>query len=114
MREQFAGIRRTRFGRLAARSLHVATVAFFLAPTLSLPCHAGDIVFIGTPEDLRAEPRELEVASQFYGVRLNVVTPTADGRQLDLRRAVEQNTTVGVAIAATLSPALITTSFSRC
>ncbi|HLH34450.1 MAG TPA: hypothetical protein VKX41_07235 [Alloacidobacterium sp.] len=40
------------------------------------------------------------MASQFYGVRLNVVTPTADGRQLDLRRAVEQNTTVGVAIAA--------------
>jgi hypothetical protein len=65
----------------------------------SLWCFSADVVFIQRAGDPSPEQRELEVAAQFYGLKLNVVAASGimDDREL---AAIQQGDTVAVALGA--------------
>jgi hypothetical protein len=65
----------------------------------SLSGFSADVVFIRTAGDPSPEQRELEVAAQFYGLKLNVVAASGnmDDREL---AAIQQGDTVAVALDA--------------
>jgi hypothetical protein len=65
----------------------------------SLWCFSADVVLIRTAGDPTSEQRELEVAAQFYGLNLNVVTASGNMNDRQLA-AVQQGDTVAVALEA--------------
>jgi hypothetical protein len=61
-------------------------------------CYGSDFVFIRSNNDTSAEQEKLQVAVNFYGLTLKVVTATSSADNLSIRTAVQQKETVGVAI----------------
>jgi hypothetical protein len=76
-----------------AVSLVLCSLAMF-----SLRCYSADLVFIGSSGAPSNEQLELAIASRFYGLNVRVLAPDD---QLAVKRAVQEKTTVGVAISAT-------------
>jgi hypothetical protein len=65
-----------------------------------LRCYSADIVFIRSLEGSSAQQQKLEIATDFYGVNLKVITPRNDKDNRALKMAVERNATLAVVIAA--------------
>jgi hypothetical protein len=77
-----------------------AAMALLLALLATSYCFAADVVFIrssGTPD---IEQQKLEIATNFYGVNLKVVTAASATDTASLRAAIGSPQTVGVVIAA--------------
>jgi hypothetical protein len=88
-----------RVHRMANRRARTACAVFFLIVISSLFCYSADVLFIRSAGSASSEQRELELATQFYGVNLNVVSASDDNAASALR-AARQNTTLAVAIEA--------------
>ena len=88
-----------RVAELAIRQVPAACAVVFLILTSSLWCISADVVLIRSAGSTSSEQRELELATQFYGVNLNVVT-ASDNNAGSALRAVRQNATLAVAIEA--------------
>jgi hypothetical protein len=71
----------------------------FLVLMSSLWCYSADMVLIRSAGVSSSEQNELELAAQFYGLNLKVVTVSADNSVPELT-PVEQSETVAVAIEA--------------
>jgi len=85
--------------RMASYPVRAACIVFVLILTSSLWCYSADVVLIRSAGSASSEQRELELATQFYGVNLTVVTASDDNVASALR-AVRQNATLAVAIEA--------------
>jgi hypothetical protein len=85
--------------RMANRGVRAASAVLFLILMSSLWCHSADVVLIRSAGGASSEQRELELATQFYGVNLTVVTASDNNAGSSLR-AVRQNATLAVAIEA--------------
>ena len=82
-------------------SLRIACLVLFSLPIASLCCYSADVVFVRSSEGLAAQlQRNLEIATNFYGLNLKVITLGPGKDSSTLIRAVEQDTTVGVVISA--------------
>ncbi len=88
-----------RVDRTPNRGVRVACAVSVLILMSSLCCYAADVLLIRSVRTASPEQRELELATQFYGVNLKVVT-VGDSDFGSALRAVRQNTTLGVAIQA--------------
>src|SRR5271154_5439507 len=74
-----------------------ATYSILLFPLfLCLPCLSADLYLIRSSNKPSAEQRELEVATQFYGINLRAVTATA-GTMSVITKAAKSNETLAVA-----------------
>jgi hypothetical protein len=71
----------------------------FLVLMSSFCCYASDVLLIRSAEIASPEQRQLELATQFYGVNLKVVT-AGDRNFGSALRTVRQNVTLAVAIQA--------------
>ncbi len=80
------------------RALSVTRAAILAILASSVCCHAADVVLIRTVGATSAEQQALELATEFYGLNLKVITATANGTEF--RGTVDQNETVAVAIDA--------------
>jgi len=74
--------------------------AFFLLLLSASCCYSADVVFVRSAEGSSAEQDQLQTAANFYGLNLKVMAAGSAEDDLAIRRAVEQDETVGVAIAA--------------
>lgn len=90
----------TRFDKIAICSLRVTWNVVLLALTSAACCYSAEVVFIRSPGGSPAEQEQLEIATNFYGLNLKVITAGSAKDDLALTRAVEREETVGVAIAA--------------
>jgi hypothetical protein len=88
-----------RVQRVANRRVRTLCAVLFLILISSLWCYSTDVVFIRSGGSAPAEQHELELATQFYGVNLNVVTASKNNAGSALR-AARQSTTLAVAIEA--------------
>ena len=84
---------------MANRGVRAACAVLFLILVSSLSCHSADVVLIRSTGSASSEQRELELATQFYGVNLTVVN-ASDNNAGSALRAVRQNATLAVAIEA--------------
>ena len=89
----------TRFDQMANRHVREACAVLFFILVSPLWCYSSDIVFIRSAEGASSEQRELELATQFYGVNLKVVT-ASDNNAGSALRLIKQNATLAVAIEA--------------
>jgi hypothetical protein len=91
--------------RSAFRLGYQILCALLLMALMAPCCRASNIVFIRSPGPSPAEERELDVATQFYGIDLTVIPIEAanDGRALE---AVRAKNTLGVVIEANILPAM--------
>ena len=96
----FEAVGAARLRKLATRLGGAAGAVLFSMLLPSLRCQAADIVFVRSAVSSLAPQQELEIATSFYGLGLQVVTVTADEDNHVLARAVEGNDTLGVAVAA--------------
>ena len=93
-------MRSTLPGRIGLCSRCAVCIVLSLLPMSSLRCYSADIVFIRSAKGSSVEQRQLEVATHFYGLNLDVVTAGShsDGRAPG--RAVERHATLAVVLAA--------------
>lgn len=88
----------------SAFRLHYQLYASFLMVLLSASCcHASNIVFIRSPGTPPPEESQLNVAAQFYGIDLTVVTIDA-ANDVPALEAVRAKNTLGVVIEANILP----------
>ena len=99
--ERLKGVGSTRSGGTATRSLLVSCAILFAMLMSSLWCLSAEVVFVRSAGGSSTQQQELEVATHFYGLNLNVVTASGTHNDdLALSRVVERNVTLAVAIAA--------------
>jgi len=90
----------SRFGKIAICSLRVMWAVLFLV-LLSAPCcYSADVVFIRSPGGSSSEQKQLEIATDFYGLDLKVMMASPAQDDLALSKTVEREEAVGVVIAA--------------
>src|SRR5579862_9704120 len=83
----------------SARSIARSTChLLFLVLALSLFCCSADMVLIRSAGETPSEQRELEIASEFYGLDLRVVTAGDSADQI--LTSIRRSATVAVAIEA--------------
>src|SRR5271156_4196543 len=81
-------------------NLHRRSVwLLFLILTLSLRCYSAEVVLLRSSGSASPEQHELELATQFYGLGLEVVTVGAKEPVL-MFESIRPSTTVAVAIEA--------------
>lgn len=95
---------RVPFGGMAVLSLRTAGLALLLVLMSASYCYSSEIVFIRSSEGPSAAPRQLEIASSFYGLNLRVVTAPAVHDATLLSREVKRQETIGVVIAVDALP----------
>jgi hypothetical protein len=88
-----------RLGRVANRPVRAASAVLLLMLMSSLWCYSSDVVLIRSAGGPSSEQHELELATQFYGLGLKVVTASANIPVAALG-PVQQNATLAVAIEA--------------
>lgn len=88
------------FGKIAILSLRAAGTVLLLVLISASHCYSADVVFICSHGSPSAEQEQLEIATNFYGLNLKVITASSAKDDVALSRAVEGAETVGVAIAA--------------
>ncbi len=77
------------------------TWAVFFLVLLSASCaYSADVVFIRAAGGPSTEQEQLEAATKFYGLNLQVIMARSASDDLAIRGAVEREETVGVAISA--------------
>ena len=81
-------------------SLRIACLVLLSLPMTTLCCYSADLVFVRSSEGLSAQQRNLEIATDFYGLSLKVITPSVDKDKLALNKAAGQDTTLAVVVAA--------------
>jgi len=84
---------------MANHCARTACAFLFLILMSSLRCYSADVVFIRSAGSTFSEQRKLELATQFYGVNLNVVT-VGDHNAGSAVREVRRKGTLAVAIDA--------------
>jgi len=90
----------TQFEKIAICHLR-HTWAVLCLVLLSASCaYSADVVFVRSPGGPSAEQEQLETATRFYGLNLNVIMAGSASDDLALSRAVEKEETVGIAISA--------------
>src|ERR1700678_1165842 len=89
----------SRLKSMATRARWAAYAVLLAILTSCAWCQSAEFVLVRTAGMSSNEQRELELATQFYGVNLKVVT-AGDSDSGSALRAVRQNTTIGVAIQA--------------
>lgn len=67
----------------------------------SLPCYSADLLFLRSSQEPSTGQRQLEIASQFYGLNLRVL---AGDDEAAVGKAIDQKATAAVAIAADALP----------
>jgi hypothetical protein len=77
-----------------------ACAVLFLMLVSGTYCRAADIVFIRSTNATSAEQEQLEIAAKFYGVNLKVFTARSADNGVEVRRSIEQQGIVGIAIEA--------------
>jgi hypothetical protein len=87
-------------GKIAGRSIFVASALLISTLALASCCYGSDLVFIRSHSGISAEQEEMQAAASFYGLNLRVVTASSGADNLSIRTAIEQKETVGVAIDA--------------
>lgn len=87
------------FCRIAKQRLRAACVGFFLTLLSSIHCFCADLVLIRSSDVSSPEQHELEVACEFYGLNLTVVTARKNNTAL-VPNAIQEGVTMGVAIEA--------------
>jgi hypothetical protein len=85
--------------RRADRRIRAACSVLLSILTLSLLCHSADVVLIRPDGIPSQEQQQLELAAQFYGINLTVVT-VCEGNTGSAIRAVQQRETLAVAVEA--------------
>ena len=80
------------------KALCGAHATFFFCSSSSLLCYSADMVLIRSAGETPSEQHELEIASQFYGLDLKVVTAGESPDQI--LASIRRGGTVGVAIEA--------------
>jgi hypothetical protein len=81
------------------RILQATYSVLLLTLFLCSPCFSADFYLVRSSDKPSAEQRELEVATQFYGISLKAVTVTADTMSV-ITEAVKSNDTLAIAIEA--------------
>ena len=84
-------------------------LSLILFATLLLPTSscAADIIFIRAASGSQSEQQALQVATEYYGVKLKVLrTGSSPADKTALRDAIEQNNTLAIVIAANALPNL--------
>jgi hypothetical protein len=90
----------TGFGKIAISSLRIPWAVFCLVLISASCCYSADVVFIRSPRVPSPEQTQLEIAANFYGLNLKVIIASSAINDLVLSKAVDQEETVGVVIAA--------------
>ena len=85
---------------MAISSLRIACLVLLSLPISALCCYSADVVFVRSSEASSAQQRNLEIATDFYGLSLKVITPSVDKDKLALIKAAGQNATLAVVVAA--------------
>jgi hypothetical protein len=80
--------------------LRMAFLVLLSLPMATLCCYSADVVFVRSSEGSSAPQRNLEIATDFYGLNLKVITPSVDKDKLALNKAAGQDTTLAVVVAA--------------
>jgi hypothetical protein len=89
----------TKYRRIANRHKRSVWAILFLTLTLSLRCYSSEVVLLRSGGSPSPEQHELELATQFYGLNLKIVTTRAN--QIVLTPgAIRPDTTVAVTIEA--------------
>ncbi len=91
---------RARFCRRGNRYFRAAYAVSFLVLISSLWCYSADMVLIRSAGAASSEQRELELATQFYGVNLKIVTVRSGDNALKLLDPLQLDQTMAVAIEA--------------
>ena len=89
--------------RMSSRPVRAACTVFFVILASTIWCFSADVVLIRSAGSVSSEQSELELATQFYGVNLTLVT-VSDDNAVSALRAVRQNATLAVAIEANALP----------
>ena len=82
---------------IANRSSKAAYAVFFLILLSAIQCLSADLVLIRSPGSSSPEQHELELAAEFYGLNLTVVTARTNNTALILN-TIHDSAIVGVAI----------------
>jgi hypothetical protein len=90
----------TRPSRPAICSVRVACYVLSFLLLSSLSCYSADVVFIRSSGGSSQQLQELKIATEFYGLNLKIVTPSADDSGLALSGSLGSKSTVAVTIAA--------------
>jgi hypothetical protein len=88
------------FDKVVTRCTLAVSVLCISTLALATYCYGSDVVFIRSDHGISAEQDEMQIAADFYGLNLRVVTASAGTSNLSIRMAAEQKETVGVAIDA--------------
>jgi len=81
-------------------SLRTSYLLWLFALTSSLSCCAADVVFIRASMAPSTEERDVELASEFYGLNLRTLTVSMKHDDPSVKHALENNATLAVVIAA--------------
>jgi len=88
------------FGKFESCSIFAASLVLALMLGLPSCCYGSDLIFIRQNRGISAEQEEMQVAADFYGLNLRVVTANSTADNLSVQTAVEQTEIAGVAIDA--------------
>jgi hypothetical protein len=91
--------------RLIKSAICSTCAVLFLVLMSTLWCYSADMVLIRSAGDPISEQHELEVAAQFYGLNLNVITTSGNIADRVLA-PVQQGSTVALALEANVLPAV--------
>ena len=77
---------------MAISSLRIGCLVLLSLPMATLCCYSADVVFVRSSEASSAQQRNLEIATDFYGLSLKVITPSVDKDKLALNKASRAKT----------------------
>ena len=89
----------TKNNRITGWPIRVVCTVIFVVLMLSVPCFSAEVVLLRSADSPSIEQRQLEFATQFYGLDLKVVTVGVNQPAL-VSGAIRPGTTVAVAIEA--------------
>jgi hypothetical protein len=78
----------------------VTFTVFFSLSLIPLKCYSADLIFIRSVEDSLTEQREINIASDFYGLNLKTFVRSSNSADTIINIAVGRSETLGVAITA--------------
>jgi hypothetical protein len=90
----------------ALRAIVIASVLIGSILSGAPRCYGSDLVFIRSNQDISVAQREMQVAADFYGVDLRVVTASSKADAPAIRAAIEDKESIGVAIDADALPVI--------
>lgn len=102
-RSDHADLLQTKWGvpsHRANRPLRFACIVILLVTLAAINAYAADLIFIRSTDSSSQEQQQLEIATHFYGLNLQLVTANSESVEHTLQNVIERRETVAVAIAA--------------